>query len=191
MQDGIAERFARALAERARGLRVGPALEETTEVGPLIDDRAVERMETLVADAQERRATLLAGGARPPERTEGSFYAPTVLDEVPEEARVLHEEPFGPIAPIVRFSDVEDAVRVANATPYGLQAAVYTRDIARGFSLAKRIRAGGVHLNDPTNLRWDALPFGGVKESGLGREGLRYAMQEMTEVKLISVNYSG
>ncbi len=191
VQDGIAERFARALAERARGLRVGPALEESTEVGPLIDDRAVERMETLVADARERQAKLLAGGARPPGRPEGSFYAPTVLDEVPEEARVLREEPFGPIAPIVRFSDVEDAVRVANATPYGLQAAVYTRDIARGFSLAKRIRAGGVHLNDPTNLRWDALPFGGVKESGLGREGLRYAMQEMTEVKLISVNYSG
>ncbi|HKN07201.1 MAG TPA: aldehyde dehydrogenase family protein, partial [Thermoplasmata archaeon] len=99
-------------------------------------------------------------------------------------------EPFGPIAPVIRFHDLDDAVRIANSTPYGLQAAVYTRDLARGFTLAKRIRAGGVHLNDPTNLRWDALPFGGVKESGLGREGLRYAMQEMTEVKLISVNFA-
>ncbi len=191
VQDGIAERFAQLLAERARGLKVGPALEESTEVGPLIDAPAVERMEALVDDARARSAKLLAGGERPADRPEGSFYAPTVLDEVPEAARVLHEEPFGPIAPVVRFHDVEDAVRVANATPYGLQAAVYTRDIARGFSLAKRIRAGGVHLNDPTNLRWDALPFGGVKESGLGREGLRYAMEEMTEVKLISVNYGG
>jgi succinyl-CoA reductase len=191
VQDGIADRFARALAERADALRVGPALEESTEVGPLIDARAVERMERLVADARDRDAKVLAGGRRPSGRSEGTFYAPTVLDEVPEAARVLHEEPFGPIAPVVRIADVEDAVRVANATPYGLQAAVYTRDIARGFALAKRIRAGGVHLNDPTNLRWDALPFGGVKESGLGREGLRYAMEEMTEVKLISVNYAG
>ncbi len=191
VQDGIADRFAAALAGRANALRVGPALEETTEVGPLIDGAAVERMETLVDDARARSAHVLAGGRRPPDRTEGSFYAPTVLGDVPEEARVLHEEPFGPIAPVVRFSDIENAVRIANATPYGLQAAVYTRDIARGFSLAKRIRAGGVHLNDPTNLRWDALPFGGVRESGLGREGLRYAMEEMTEVKLISVNYAG
>jgi succinyl-CoA reductase len=187
--EGIAERFAAALAERARALRVGPAAEETTEVGPLIDATAVDRMESLVADARQRSATVLAGGERPKDHPEGTYYLPTVLDVVPEEARVLREEPFGPIAPIVRFRTVEDAVRIANSTPYGLQAAVYTRDIARGFSLAKKIRAGGVHLNDPTNLRWDALPFGGIKESGLGREGLRYAMEEMTEVKLISVNY--
>jgi succinyl-CoA reductase len=187
----IAERFARHLAERARALRVGPALEETTEVGPLIDGAAVDRMEALVGDATAHHAKLLVGGQRPADRPEGSFFEPTVLDEVPETARVLHEEPFGPIAPIVRFHDVAEAIRIANGTPYGLQAAVYTRDLARGFRLAKEIRAGGVHLNDPTNLRWDALPFGGVKESGLGREGLRYAMQEMTEVKLISVNYAG
>jgi len=190
VQDAVAERFARALADKARTLRVGPALEETTEVGPLIDGAAVERMEHLVEDARSRSAKVLAGGARPASTSGGSFYAPTVLDEVPEEARVVQEEPFGPLAPVVRFSSLDDAVRIANSTPYGLQAAVYTRDLARGFRLAKQIRAGGVHLNDPTNLRWDALPFGGVKESGLGREGLRYAMEEMTEVKLISVNYA-
>ena len=188
VQASIAEKFAHALAERARALRVGPALEETTEVGPLIDAAAVARMEGLVAEARDAGAHVLAGGSR--SGGPGSFFAPTVLDDVPPGARVVREEPFGPIAPILRFTDVDDAVRIANSTPYGLQAAVYTRDIARGFRLAKRIRAGGVHLNDPTNLRWDALPFGGVKESGLGREGLRYAMQEMTEVKLISVNYA-
>jgi succinyl-CoA reductase len=187
--EGVADRFAAGLAERARALRVGPASDEKTEVGPLIDGHAVERMESLVADARDRSATVLAGGMRPNDRPEGSYYLPTVLDVVPEEARVLREEPFGPIAPIVRFQTLDEAVRIANSTPYGLQAAVYTRDIAKGFGLAKRIRAGGVHLNDPTNLRWDALPFGGIKESGLGREGLRYAMEEMTEVKLISVNY--
>ena len=189
VQDSIAEKFARSLAERANALRVGPALEETTEVGPLIDGAAVVRMEELVADARTRSAKVLAGGSRPSSGP-GNFYRPTVMDEVPEDARVAREEPFGPIAPVIRFHDLDDAVRIANSTPYGLQAAVYTRDLARGFTLAKRIRAGGVHLNDPTNLRWDALPFGGVKESGLGREGLRYAMQEMTEVKLISVNFA-
>ena len=191
VDERVAEPFARALAERARALRVGPAMDEATQVGPLIDPAAVERMESLVGDARARSAKVLAGGERSRDRTEGNFFAPTVLDEVPEAARVLHEEPFGPLAPVVRFSDLDDAVRIANATPYGLQAAVYTRDLAKGFALAKRIRAGGVHLNDPTNLRWDALPFGGVRESGLGREGLRYAMEEMTEVKLISVNYAG
>jgi succinyl-CoA reductase len=191
VQDGIAEKFAKALAVRADALHVGPALEESTEVGPLIDGTAVERMEGLVDDARSRSAKVLAGGRRPPGHVGGSFYSPTVLDEVPEESRVLREEPFGPIAPVVRFSDIEHAIRIANSTPYGLQAAVYTRDIARGFRLAKQIRAGGVHINDPTNLRWDALPFGGIRESGLGREGLRYAMEEMTEVKLISVNYAG
>ena len=190
VDERIATPFARAMAERAKTLRVGPAIEEATQVGPLIDAAAVDRMESLVDDARSRSAKVLAGGERPRERTEGSFYAPTVIDEVPEEARVLHEEPFGPLAPVVRFSSLDDAVRIANATPYGLQAAVYTRDLAKGFALAKRIRAGGVHLNDPTNLRWDALPFGGIRESGLGREGLRYAMEEMTEVKLISVNYA-
>ena len=190
VQETVAEKFARSLAERAGSLRVGPALDERTEVGPLIDSAAVSRMEELVADARSRSAKVLTGGSRPA-GAEGSFYSPTVMDEVPEDARVAHEEPFGPIAPVLRFHDLDDAVRIANATPYGLQAAVYTRDLARGFALAKRIRAGGVHLNDPTNLRWDALPFGGVKESGLGREGLRYAMEEMTEVKLISVNFAG
>jgi succinyl-CoA reductase len=187
----IAEAFGRALATRAGALRVGPALEETTEVGPLIDAGSLDRMDRLVEDACARSAKVLTGGHRPSGNAGGNFYAPTVLDEVAEDARVVREEPFGPIAPIVRFHDLDDAIRIANATPYGLQAAVFTRDLARGFRLAKEIRAGGVHLNDPTNLRWDALPFGGVKESGLGREGLRYAMQEMTEVKLISVNYAG
>jgi len=190
VQESVAEEFGRRLAERAAALRVGPALDESTEVGPVIDAAAVDRLERMVVDATDRSAKLLTGGrrARP---GAGSFFAPTVLDAVPEGARVVREEPFGPIAPIVRFADADEAVRIANGTPYGLQATVYTREIARGFSLAKRIRAGGVHLNDPTTLRWDALPFGGVRESGLGREGLRWAMQEMTELKLISVNYAG
>jgi succinyl-CoA reductase len=189
VQEGIADKFVRGLAERARALRVGPALDESTEVGPVIDRAALDRLDGMVEDARARSAQVLAGGERKV-IAGGSYYAPTVLDRVPHEARVLHEEPFGPIAPVVRFSGLDEAVRVANSTSYGLQAAVFTRDLAKGFALAKRIRAGGVHLNDPTTLRWDALPFGGIRESGLGREGLRYAMQEMTELKLVSVNYA-
>ncbi len=186
----VAERFAKALVDRTRALRLGAALSEQTQVGPVIDRNALDRMDRLVADARSRSAKVLLGGERAPELGPGYFYRPTVLDEVPPEARVAQEEPFGPVAPILRFRDLDEAVRIANGTPYGLQASVYTNDLRRAFQLARQIRAGGVHINDPTNLRWDALPFGGVKDSGLGREGLRYAMQEMTEVKLISVNYA-
>ncbi|NNN17123.1 MAG: aldehyde dehydrogenase [Thermoplasmata archaeon] len=190
VQEAVADRFGAALATRAEGLRLGPASEETTELGPLIDRAAVDRVERMVEDALHRDAAVLAGGRRSNAFPGGYFFEATVLDSVPEGAEVVRQEPFGPIAPILRFEKVEDAVRIANATPYGLQASVYTRDFARAFRVAKQIRAGSVHLNDPTNLRWDALPFGGVKESGLGREGIRDAMLEMTEVKLISVNYA-
>lgn len=188
--EGIADRFAKALAERADRLVVGPALEESTQVGPLIDPQALDRMDELVQDATAHEARILAGGSRIGAKA-GNFYRPTVLDGVRETARVAREEPFGPVVPLLRFRDEDEAIRIANGTPFGLQAAVYTNDLARAFRLARRIRAGGVHLNDPTNLRWDALPFGGVKESGIGREGVRDAMREMTEVKLISVNFGG
>jgi succinyl-CoA reductase len=187
--ESVADGFAHAFAESAKQLRVGPALEERTQVGPVIDAAALDRLDGMVTDATNRSANVLAGGHRRPS-TPGYFFEPTVLDLVPEDARVVREEPFGPIAPIVRFHDEEDAIRIANSTPYGLQAAVYTRDLGAAFRIARRIRAGGVHINDPTTLRWDALPFGGVKGSGLGREGLAQAMREMTELKLISVNYA-
>lgn len=190
VSDGVADRFARAFAERAGKLKVGPALSEETQVGPVIDPATLDRMDQLVGDAVARSAQVLLGGQRAAALAPGYFYNPTVLDAVPPDAKVAREEPFGPVVPILRFHEVEEAIRIANGTPYGLQAAVYTNDLRRAFSIAKRIRAGGVHINDPTSLRWDALPFGGVKESGLGREGLRYAMEEMTEVKLISVNYA-
>ncbi len=185
----VADRFATRLSEKARELRVGPALEETTQVGPVIDRGALDRLAGLVEDAEGHHARILTGGKRGGGPAAGNYFEPTVLDRVPPDARVAREEPFGPVVPVLGFSDEDEAIRIANGTPYGLQSAIYTNDLRRAFRLARRIRAGGVHINDPTNLRWDALPFGGVKESGLGREGLRYAMQEMTEVKLISINY--
>ncbi len=188
VEESIADEFATKFARRAGELKVGPALEESTQVGPVIDRGALDRLDRLVDDARKRSATVMIGGARLSDRP-GTFFAPTVLDHVPRDAAVAQEEPFGPVAPILRFRDDDDAVKIANGTLYGLQASVYTNDLGRAFRLARRIRAGGVHINDPTTLRWDALPFGGVRESGLGREGVRSAMLEMTEVKLISVNY--
>jgi succinyl-CoA reductase len=189
VSDAVADRFVQAFTDRAGKLKVGSALSEDTQVGPVIDTAALDRLDRLVGDAVSHSAKVLLGGQRATELAPGYFYRPTVLDSVPVDAKVAQEEPFGPVVPILRFHDIDEAVRIANGTPYGLQAAVYTNDIKRAFAIAKKIRAGGVHINDPTSLRWDALPFGGVKESGLGREGLRYAMEEMTEVKLISVNY--
>jgi len=188
VSERIADDFAARYAERVGKLRIGPALEETTQIGPVIDASAIERLERLVGDARRRSATVLTGGGRIEGRP-GTFFTPTVLDHVPADAQVAQEEPFGPVSPILRFQTEDDAIALANGTNYGLQASVYTNDLRRAFRFAKRIRAGGVHINDPTTLRWDALPFGGIKESGLGREGVRYAMEEMTEVKLVSVNY--
>ena len=187
--EAMADRFVDRLAEAARRLRMGPAREESTQVGPVVSPDTLDRLDDLVRDAHDRAAVLRAGGERATELAPGWFFRPTVVDRVPPDARVAREEPFGPIAPVLRFSDLEDAVRIANGTPYGLQAAVYTSDLRRAFDFVRRVRAGGVHVNDPTTLRWDALPFGGVRDSGLGREGLRWAMREMSEVKLVSVNY--
>jgi succinyl-CoA reductase len=187
--DAVADRFVEALSNRVKSLAVGSALDEKTQVGPVIDRTALDRLDQLVGDARDHSARVLIGGERAKEMGEGFYYRPTVLDYVPPEAEVVRTEPFGPIAPILRVPSEDAAIELANRTQYGLQAAIYTKDLSRAFRVAKKIRAGGVHINDPTNLRWDALPFGGVKESGLGREGLRYAMQEMTEVKLISVNF--
>ncbi|MFZ0830653.1 MAG: aldehyde dehydrogenase family protein [Thermoplasmata archaeon] len=189
VSDAVADRFAQALTERAGKLKMGLALAEDTQVGPVIDPATLDRMDRLIGDAVSHSAKVLLGGQRASELAPGYFYRPTVLDSVTVESKIAQEEPFGPVVPILRFHDIDEAIQIANGTPYGLQAAVYTNDLKRAFAIAKRIHAGGVHINDPTSLRWDALPFGGVKESGLGREGLRYAMEEMTEVKLISVNY--
>jgi succinate-semialdehyde dehydrogenase/glutarate-semialdehyde dehydrogenase len=182
----IADEFARRLAERMAGLVVGPGTDEKTQVGPLVNEDTVAKVDTLVRDAVDAGATATTGGERP--SGPGFYYPPTVLTGVSPESAILREEIFGPVAPIVTFADEAEAVRLANDTEYGLVAYVYTGDLSRGLRVSEAIEAGMVGLNrglvsDP------AAPFGGVKQSGIGREGGHDGLLEYLESKYIAVNW--
>lgn len=184
----VLDRFLEAFSAKVAGLVVGDPTEESTQVGPIIDSDSVARIEGMVADATERGAKLVLGGGRVRSELGPYYFAPTILSNVPGDARVVQEEPFGPLAPVQGFSDEEEAISLANSTRYGLQAAIFTSDIGRALRVARELQVGGVHINDPTTLRWDALPFGGSRASGWGREGVDSAIEEMSEIKLISLN---
>ena len=177
------ETLADLLTDKARKLKVGNPLEEDTEVGPLITVKAAEAVKTAIDDAVSAGAVVRAGGHR-----RAAFIEPTVLTRVPPDVRLFTEEVFGPVAPLVAFRDFDEAVEAANRSPYGLQAAVFTRDISRAFDIAYRLEAGGVIVNWSTALRVESLPFGGIKMSGYGREGLHDTLEEMTYQKTIIVH---
>jgi lactaldehyde dehydrogenase len=175
--------LAEILTQQTKALKVGNQLEEDTDVGPLISVKAAKEVETAIFDAVNAGAILKTGGHR-----RDAFIEPTVLTNVPSTVHLLNEEVFGPIAPLVAFKDFEEAVQLANNSPYGLQAAVFTRDISRAFDIAYRLQAGGVIVNWSSALRVENLPFGGVKMSGYGREGLHDTLEEMTYQKTIIVH---
>jgi succinate-semialdehyde dehydrogenase/glutarate-semialdehyde dehydrogenase len=182
----IADEFASRLAERMAALRVGPGTSEDTQVGPLVNEDTVGKVDGLVRAAVTGGATAATGGTRPD--GPGYYYPPTVLTGVDPGAAILREEIFGPVAPIVTFSSEEEAVRLANDTEFGLVAYVYTGDLARGLRVSEAIEAGMVGLNrglvsDP------AAPFGGVKQSGVGREGGHEGMLDYLESKYIAVSW--
>jgi succinate-semialdehyde dehydrogenase/glutarate-semialdehyde dehydrogenase len=186
VEAGIAPAFARAFTAAMAQQRVGYGLETGVNVGPLVSAAARDKVGELVADAVGGGARVLLGGAaleRP-----GFFFAPTVLSDVAPGARLMHEEIFGPVAPLVTFDGIDEAVALANQTEYGLVAYVYTRDLAKGLAVAERIEAGMIGLNrglvsDP------AAPFGGMKQSGLGREGGHDGILEFLETKYIATNW--
>jgi succinate-semialdehyde dehydrogenase/glutarate-semialdehyde dehydrogenase len=184
VHESVAEEFARRMAERMGALKVGPGTEPDTDVGPLIDEAQRSKVAELVADAGERGARVLVGGEALGER--GYFYAPTVLDRVPEDARLLAEEIFGPVAPVVAFSSDEQAIAAANRTEYGLVAYVYTRDLDRAFRVCEGIETGMVGLNQGV-VSNPAAPFGGVKQSGFGREGGFEGVGEYLETKYVAL----
>jgi succinate-semialdehyde dehydrogenase / glutarate-semialdehyde dehydrogenase len=185
VHESVAEEFARGLTERMGALRVGRGIEPATDVGPLIDEAQREKVEELVTDAVDRGASALIGGKRV--AGPGYFFAPTVLAGVPEDARLLREEIFGPVAPIATFSSEEQALAAANLTEYGLVAYVYTRDLQRAFRVCEGLETGMVGLNQGV-VSNAAAPFGGVKQSGFGREGGFEGIGEYLETKYVAMS---
>jgi len=180
----VAREFTERLAAAMSELRVGHGLEAGVRVGPLINDAACERIEELLVDARDRGAEVVAGGTR--RDGPGSFFMPTVVADVPPDASMLREEIFGPVAPIVAFEDLAAAIAQANDTEYGLVSYVYTGDIGRGLQVGAALEAGMIALNrglvsDP------AAPFGGVKQSGVGREGGHEGLLDYTESKYFAI----
>jgi succinate-semialdehyde dehydrogenase/glutarate-semialdehyde dehydrogenase len=186
VHDAVADKFNETFAARLRAMKLGPGLDESTDIGPLVNEETRSKVVSLVDGALTNGAHALLGG-RAPER-KGYFYEPTLLDGVAQDAAILKTEIFGPVAPVVRFTDEEDAVRWANATEFGLVAYVYTGDLRRGLRVSEALESGMVGLNrglvsDP------AAPFGGVKQSGLGREGAHEGLLEYTETKYIATDW--
>jgi succinate-semialdehyde dehydrogenase/glutarate-semialdehyde dehydrogenase len=184
VHESIAEQFAKRMAERMGALKVGRGTDPGTDVGPLIDEQQREKVSELVTDAAERGARVLLGGQ--PLGDRGYFYAPTVLAGVPDDARLLDEEIFGPVAPVATFSTEQQAIDAANRTEYGLVAYVYTRDLDRAFRVCERIETGMVGLNQGV-VSNPAAPFGGVKQSGFGREGGFEGIGEYLETKYVAI----
>lgn len=186
VHDAIADEFTEQLSERMAGLLMGPGLDEGVELGPMVNAAAIEDMHGLVTSAIAGGARVVTGGE--PSGGAGHFYPPTVLADVPEDAEILRKEIFGPIAPIVRFETEDQAVSLANDTEYGLIAYVYTEDLARGLRVSERIEAGMIGLNRGL-LSDPAAPFGGVKQSGIGREGGHEGLLDYLESKYVATNW--
>ncbi|WP_336951543.1 NAD-dependent succinate-semialdehyde dehydrogenase [Sphingobium aromaticivastans] len=182
VQAGIHDAFVAKLAERVKAMKLGNGMDAATDLGPLIDKKAVEKVEEHVADALAKGGTLVTGGKRG--GTGGSFYEPTVVTGVTRDMTVAHEETFGPLAAIIRFTDEADAIAQANDSEFGLAGYFYSRDLARVWRVAEAMETGIVGIN--TGLISTAVaPFGGVKQSGLGREGSRHGLDDYMEVKYL------
>ena len=182
VQSGVYEAFAARLAERTRALKVGPGGEEGVTQGPLINAAGLSKVEAHVADALAKGARLLCGGARHP--LGGNFFQPTVLADVSADMRVAREETFGPLAPLFRFDTEEEAIAMANDTEFGLAAYFYSRDVGRCWRLGEALEYGMVGINTGM-ISNEAAPFGGIKQSGIGREGSKYGIEEYLEVKYL------
>jgi succinate-semialdehyde dehydrogenase/glutarate-semialdehyde dehydrogenase len=184
VQDGVYEAFAKLLADKASELVVGDGLAGVTQQGPLINEKAVQKVEAHVADALGHGARALTGAAK--DGHGGTFYQPTVLRDVAPDALLAREETFGPVAGLIRFKDEADAIRMANDSRAGLAAYAYTRDLSRSWRAAEGLEYGMVGMNTGL-ISTEVSPFGGVKESGIGREGSKYGIEEFLEVKAVTI----
>ena len=179
------DEFLEALLERTKALRVGDPLDDETDMGPVCTQAVLERTQAHVADAVERGATVVYGGGH-----DGQYHEPTIVDGVTSAMRIAQEETFGPVAPIMTFSTLDEALAIANETEFGLTASVFTRSLHDAWRAAEELRHGTVHINETTNY-WDQLaPFGGAKKSGAGRELAGWIIDALTETKQISFDLS-
>ena len=183
VQKKIYGAFESAFVRKARRLKVGYQLDETTDMGPMITEAEAKRVEAWIQDAVNKGAKLLTGGHR-----KGTLVEPTVLANVPPEAKIDRQEVFGPVVALYSIKSLDEGIEKANNVDYGLHAAIFTRNLNKAHKAIKELDVGGIMINDSTDYRIDAMPFGGVKYSGLGREGIKFALMEMTEPKVVCFN---
>ncbi|MHA2609933.1 MAG: aldehyde dehydrogenase family protein [bacterium JZ-2024 1] len=189
LMESIADDFIAQLVEKVRRLKVGNGLVPDTRIGPLHTEKQRSEVEEMVNDAVSRGARVLIGGKRPEgeEYSRGFFYLPTLLENVPHDAPIVQEECFGPALPIFRVKNLDEAIELANSSRYGLGASIWTRDLSRAYKAAERLEAGNVWINN-LHIGYDELPFGGIKQSGFGREHGPEALESYLELKAIVVN---
>lgn len=180
----IYDQIKRRLIDGASTLKAGDPRDESTFLGPLISEKDVDRIDQWIKQAVDRGAKILCGGQRPA-NPKGAFYQATIVENVPPDAKLNCEEVFGPLMTIQPFSQFEEACAIANQSRYGLQAGIFTSNLNHAFHAFDALQVGGVIINDVPSFRVDSMPYGGVKNSGLGREGVRYAIQEMSEIRLM------
>ncbi len=183
LHEQIYDRFMSDFADATKKLKMGDPLEEDTDIGPMINLGAAEQTEEWLAEAVDSGAHIIAGGKR-----EGAMFEPTILENVKPELRISWLEAFAPVVVIYRYKDFEEALKGVNYSIYGLQAGIFTGNLNKAFRAYEELDVGGVIVNDIPTFRIDHMPYGGVKESGFGREGLKYAIEEMTEMKLMAIN---
>jgi acyl-CoA reductase-like NAD-dependent aldehyde dehydrogenase len=181
-EKNVYEPFSEKFVKATEAMIVGDPLDERVDVGPMIDAKEVDRVENWVNEAQTSGARVLTGGKR-----DGTVYYPTVLTNVQDEMKVVTEEVFAPVASVISSDDFESALKQANDTKFGLQVGVFTNDINRVLKAVRRLNFGGVIVNDTPNFRADHMPYGGNRQSGLGREGVRFAMEDMTNIQLVAI----
>lgn len=185
VEEEVFDVFKNRFVEETQKYKVGDKLSESTDMGPMISEKEAKRVESWVNEALSKGASLLCGGKR-----DKAFYEPTVLTNLPENCTLAKEEVFGPVVTLYPVPDLKTAIFESNKVNYGLQAGIFTRDLENALSAIQRMDVGGIMINDSSDYRIDGMPFGGVKGSGLGREGVRFAVEEMTEIKVVCFKLS-
>lgn len=183
IHQGVCDKFEKMFVERTKKMKVGFQLDEETDMGPMITEEEAARVERWVKEAVGLGAVLLSGGRR-----KGTLFEPTVFKGMPDEAKLNCEEVFGPVVNLYKVSSLDEAIEKANSVKYGLHGAIFTASLENAFKAIRELDVGGIIINDSTDYRIDMMPFGGVKMSGLGREGIKFALLEMTEPKVVCFN---